>query len=68
MAIANYQTLMLPVLKSSSLGEVRIRDVVEKLKGEFELTPEEASELMPSGNQTISNRVHWAKTYLAKAG
>lgn len=69
MAIPDYQTLMLPVLKSSNSGEVRIRDVVEKLKGEFELTPEEAAELLPSGNQTIfSNRVHWAKTYLAKAG
>jgi restriction system protein len=33
------------------------------------LSQEERSQLLPSGKQTIfSNRVHWAKTYLVKAG
>ena len=69
MAVPDYQTLMLPVLVASSKGEVRIGDVVNQLGEEHKLTPEERSELLPSGKQTLfSNRVHWAKTYLSKAG
>src|SRR5271157_5102768 len=68
MAISDYQSLMLPVLVASSKGEVRIGFVVEELADQLKLTPEERSELLPSGKQTVfSNRVHWAKTYLAKA-
>jgi restriction system protein len=64
MAVPDYQTLMLPVLVASSKGEVRIGDVVNQLGEERKLTPEERSELLPSGKQTLfSNRVHWAKTY-----
>ena len=44
-------------------------DAVDRLSHELGLTPEERSELLPSGKQTIfANRVHWAKTYLGKAG
>ena len=69
MAIPDYQTLMLPVLQKAVNGEVRIRDVVEQIIEEFDLTEEEKEELLPSGRQTvISNRTHWAKTYLYKAG
>src|SRR5208337_4608997 len=68
MAISDYQSLMLPVLVASSKGEVRIGFVVEELADQLALTPEERSELLPSGKQTIfSNRVHWAKSYLSKA-
>src|SRR5579884_2606651 len=68
MAIPDFQTLMLPVLESASLGEVRISDVVEKLAKKFRLTPAESAELLPSGKQTtMANRVHWAKAYLGKA-
>jgi len=68
-AIPDYQSLMLPVLKASAQGEVQIGLVVEKLADQFGLTPEERNELLPSGKQTIfSNRTHWAKSYLSKAG
>ncbi len=67
--IPDYQTLMRPVLKCAKDGEVRISHVVDKLADEFKLTNEEKEQLLPSGKQaTFSNRVHWAKTYLAKAG
>lgn len=67
--IPDYQTLMRPVLKCSENGEVRISQVIEVLADEFELTQEEREELLPSGKQaTFANRVHWAKTYLLKAG
>ncbi len=69
MTIPDFQTLMLPVLRSSAMGEVRISDVVQSLADQFELTEEERSELLPSGKQTtFANRVHWAKSYLGKAG
>jgi restriction system protein len=69
MPIPDYQSLMLPVLIASSNGEMRIGSVVDTLAEKLGLTPEERAELLPSGKQTVfSNRVHWAKTYLGKAG
>ena len=69
MAIPDYQSLMLPVLKISSLGEARISDVVDRLADELQMSDAERSELLPSGKQTtFANRVHWAKTYLKQAG
>ncbi len=66
--IPDYQTLMLPVLKQSANGEVRISDVVETLAKELGLTAEEQEQLLPSGKQTtFANRVHWAKAYLRQA-
>jgi restriction system protein len=56
-------------LLPASKGEARIGAVVEELADQLGLSPEERSELLPSGKQTVfSNRVHWAKTYLAQAG
>ena len=69
MSIPDYQSLMLPVLSASIEGEIRIGDLVERLAEKLALTLEERAELLPSGKQTLfSNRVHWAKTYLSKAG
>jgi restriction system protein len=60
---------MIHVLSAAANGEVRIGDVVERLADQLGLTPEERAELLPSGKQTLfANRVHWAKTYLSKAG
>jgi restriction system protein len=68
MSIPDYQSLMLPVLVASSKGEVRIGPIVDELADQLGLSPEERSELLPSGKQTVfSNRVHWAKSYLSKA-
>lgn len=69
MPIPDYQSLMLPVLRVVQSGEAKIADVIVRLGQELALADEEITELLPSGRQTIfSNRVHWAKTYLAKAG
>ena len=69
MAIPDFQSLMLPVLKESAAGEVRISDVVAELGSKLALTEAELSELLPSGKQTtFANRVNWAKSYLGKAG
>lgn len=69
MTIPDYQTLMLPVLKSSSNGEVQNGFVVDLLAKQFDLTQDELIETLPSGKQhRFSNRVNWAKSYLKQAG
>jgi restriction system protein len=69
MSVPDYQSLMLPVLTAFAQGEARIGSVVDALSTKLGLTPEDRAELLPSGKQTLfSNRVHWAKTYLNKAG
>jgi restriction system protein len=67
--IPDYQALMRPVLECAVSGETRIGDAVERVARKLGLTPDERAQLLPSGKQTMfSNRVHWAKTYLVKAG
>ena len=67
--IPDYQTLMRPVLACAAAGETKIGDAVEQLADKLGLTPDERAQLLPSGKQTMfANRVHWAKTYLVKAG
>lgn len=70
MAIPDYQTLMLPVLKLASDGnEHKFSQAVEELANEFCLTTEERNELLPSGSQAVfNNRVGWARSYLKQAG
>jgi restriction system protein len=69
MAVPDYQSLMLPVLSAAADGEMRIGQVVDRLADQLGLSAEERAELLPSGKQTLfANRVHWAKTYLNKAG
>ncbi len=69
MAIPDFQSLMLPVLKASAAGEIKISDVVTQLGIQLGLLNEDLSELLPSGKQTtFANRVNWAKSYLGKAG
>ena len=67
--VPDYQSLMLPVLRAAAAGEQRIGAVVQRLGEELGLSEAARAALLASGRQTIfANRVHWAKTYLAKAG
>lgn len=69
MTIPDYQSLMLPVLRAAEAQETSVRACIERLADQFSLDDEERSRLVPSGGETIfRNRVHWAKTYLGKAG
>ena len=69
MAIPDFQTLMLPLLRISAHSEVSLADATELLSREFNLTKEERNTLLPSKKQSIiKNRVGWARTYLVKAG
>ncbi|MEI7441601.1 MAG: restriction endonuclease [bacterium] len=70
MAIPDYQTVSLPLLKLvGAKGTISIKDAIDAISSQFKLTPEERGTLLPSGKQEIIvNRVGWARTYMKKAG
>lgn len=70
MPVPDFQTMLLPVLKTISDGEPHaMRDVIERLASGFRLTPEDRAVRLPSGGQLLfDNRVGWSRTYLRKAG
>ncbi len=72
MAIPDYETLMLPLLRLAADAngqEVPLPGAVGRLADQFNLTDEERQELLPSGGTfKFSSRVSWARTYLQKAG
>jgi restriction system protein len=70
MAIPDYQTIMLPLLKYlGDQQEHSTREAIDSLANQFGLSSEERKELLPSGQQAIfSNRTGWARTYLKKSG
>ncbi|HXF50009.1 MAG TPA: restriction endonuclease [Verrucomicrobiae bacterium] len=70
MSIPDYQSIMLPLLKfASDQREHSLREAIELLAQEFNVTEDDRKKLLPSGLQEIfDNRVGWAHTYLKKAG
>jgi len=71
MAVPDYQSLMLPLLKlaDEEKAEISNGDAVEALGNRLGLTEADLKELLPSGVQpTFVNRVAWAATYMRKAG
>jgi restriction system protein len=70
LAIPDFQSVMLPLLRSTvDREEHSLSAVTNDLAEHFELTEEETEELIPSGRaKTFKNRVGWANTYLKKAG
>ena len=69
MPVPDYQSLMLPLLKFAADKEDHtLRESIDVLAEEFNLTEEERREMLPSGQQAIfQNRVAWASTYLRKS-
>ncbi|MDP8242631.1 MAG: restriction endonuclease [Candidatus Hinthialibacter antarcticus] len=70
MNIPDYQTCLLPVLQAcSEQQEHSIKEIHDQVASHFNLSNEELSEMLPSGNQSVfNNRIGWARTYLKKAG
>ncbi|NKK43482.1 restriction endonuclease [Rhizobium leguminosarum] len=69
MAIPDYETLMLPVLRMFDEGAPNVAACIPSLQKQFSINDDEAAELLPSGRITVlQSRAHWARTYLAKAG
>jgi restriction system protein len=70
MAVPDYQSIMLPLLKlAGDKQEHTIRGAIDHIAETFKLTESDKKEVLPSGQQyIIDNRVGWARTYLKKAG
>jgi len=69
MAIPDYETVMLPLLRLSANGPISMCDAATRLGSELGLSPDEQTQLLPSGSATVlASRVGWAKTYLKQAG
>ena len=64
--IPDYQSFFLPLLLLASDGNIHsVRDAIETLSNQFNLSDEERKALLPSGTQRIvDNRISWARTYL----
>lgn len=70
MPVPDFQTFLLPVLSIAANGaEHSLAEARDLLASAFQLTPEDRTELLPSGRQRrFDNRVAWAKVYLEQAG
>lgn len=70
MAVPDFQSFMLPLLKMAADGnEHSLSESIETLVEQFRLGDEDRRELLPSGRQArLDNRVGWALTHLRKAG
>jgi restriction system protein len=70
MAIPDFQTIMLPLIRFSGDGhEHTNRECEEALAKEFRLSDEEKRAMLPSGAQPVfHNRLAWARTHLRMAG
>ncbi|MHB1357429.1 MAG: winged helix-turn-helix domain-containing protein, partial [Anaerolineae bacterium] len=70
MAIPDYQSIMLPLLRFAEVRKTEISTsmAVDALASQFSLTDADLKEMLPSGLQgTFTNRVGWAATYMKKA-
>lgn len=69
MSVPAFQELFLPILAYIADGKEHTKqDVAEHLSQQLQLTPEELSEILPSGKQTkFLNRIAWTRTYFGKA-
>ena len=70
MAIPKFFEFFEGFLHAVQDGELHpAKEVREKVATEMGLTDSDRAEMLPSGKQGIfDNRVHWARTYLDKAG
>jgi restriction system protein len=70
MAIPDFQTIMLPLLRHLEDGRERsVHETLEALAQHFGVTEQERTALLPNGRTPVfTNRVAWAKTHLKFAG
>src|SRR5436309_95815 len=72
MAVPDYQTFMLPVLRYAAgrpNDDIPMKDLLDAMAKEFRLSDSDLREMLPSGvSTTLGSRVGWACTYLKKAG
>ncbi|GAA1939099.1 restriction endonuclease [Agromyces allii] len=67
--IPDFQALMRPVLELTSDGAVHpMKQVIDDLGAEFDVSDDERAELIPSGQRRFDNKAHWAVSHLFQAG
>ncbi len=68
MAVPDFERIMLPFLKLGADGQqFTLADAIERLARDFQLSDEDRTQLLRSGQTRFYNRVGWATTYLKKA-
>lgn len=71
MAVPDYQSLLLPLLRraAEATRPARIIELAPDIAADLHLSEEDLAQRLPSGRQALfHNRLHWAKQYLARAG
>ncbi len=69
MAVPDFQSLMLPVLRASAHGDIAAAEIRKIVAAEFNLNADDLAERQASGTQTkFYNRTAWAIFYLERAG
>ncbi len=70
MAVPDFQSLMLPVLKAvGESGPISAPDVRARVAEQLRLAASDLAELLPSGRQsTFANRIAWANIFMRRAG
>lgn len=71
MSIPTYEELMLPLLQeyAAASAPLSIKELIPIMAAKVGLSDDDLAERLPSGRQGLfHNRLHWAKTYMARAG
>ena len=69
MPIPAYETMMRAFLEAIDLGAQNVSEALPHIKTVFQITEDEAEEMLPSGKMSVlASRAHWSRTYLGAAG
>jgi restriction system protein len=70
MPVPDFQFFFIPVLRRTADGDAHsMADLRDSIARDLNLTPEDISQKLPSGVQTMfANRIAWSAVYLTKAG
>jgi len=69
MTLPDFQTLMLPVLRQLGDGQPQPwKQLVQPIAVQFQLTDDDLSATISSGQSQIGNRVQWVLSHLFQAG
>lgn len=69
MAVPDFQSLMLPLLKATANGNIPASELRKRVAESENLSEEDLAEMLPSGKQTtFANRTAWANVHLQRAG
>ena len=69
MSVPQYYEFMPSIIRCLGDGEIHtLKELVVYCANDMKLTDEDKAETLSSGENTLHNRVSWAKTYLKKAG